>query len=96
MDSTLQQAWEQPTAPGAAFAWSTTDIRGVPTRTYNAAPPTMRAIWEASVTHGDADYIKERLAKFKVPAEIWFLDDALPRNANGKFLKRELRNRLLG
>ncbi len=37
-----------------------------------------------------------RLAKFKIPERIWFLDDALPRNANGKFVKRELRASLLG
>ena len=32
-----------------------------------------------------------RLAAFKVPKYIWFLAEPLPRNANGKFLKRELR-----
>ncbi|TXS90204.1 acyl--CoA ligase [Parahaliea maris] len=34
------------------------------------------------------------LAPFKVPRYLWFLDDPLPRNANGKFLKRELREHL--
>lgn len=34
------------------------------------------------------------MAKHKVPRYIWFLDDALPRNASGKFIKRELRDRL--
>lgn len=34
------------------------------------------------------------MAKHKIPRYIWFLDDALPRNASGKFLKRELRDRL--
>jgi len=32
-----------------------------------------------------------RLAAFKVPRYVWFLAEPLPRNANGKFLKRELR-----
>ncbi|MBD3648989.1 MAG: AMP-binding protein, partial [Pseudomonadales bacterium] len=32
------------------------------------------------------------LAKHKIPRYIWFLDDPLPRNANGKFLKREVRD----
>lgn len=36
-------------------------------------------------------YIKSNLADFKVPREIWFLDE-LPRNATGKILKRELRD----
>ncbi len=35
-------------------------------------------------------HVKRNLARYKVPREIWFLDD-LPRNATGKVLKRELR-----
>ncbi len=35
-------------------------------------------------------YVKSNLANFKVPREIWFLEE-LPRNATGKVLKRELR-----
>ena len=38
----------------------------------------------------------KHLAKFKVPERVWFLNDALPRNANGKFVKRELKESLLG
>jgi long-chain acyl-CoA synthetase len=34
------------------------------------------------------------IAKHKAPRYIWFLDEALPRNANGKFLKRQLRESL--
>ena len=34
------------------------------------------------------------MSKYKVPRYVWFLDEALPRNASGKFLKRELRERL--
>lgn len=34
------------------------------------------------------------IARHKVPRYIWILDEPLPRNANGKFLKRELRDRL--
>ena len=34
-------------------------------------------------------YVKENLARYKVPREILFLDE-LPRNATGKVLKREL------
>ncbi|GGE11398.1 fatty acid--CoA ligase [Polymorphobacter glacialis] len=34
------------------------------------------------------------MAKYKVPRYVWFMDEALPRNASGKFLKRELRDRL--
>ncbi|HAE25922.1 MAG TPA: AMP-dependent synthetase [Hyphomonas adhaerens] len=34
------------------------------------------------------------MAKHKVPRYVWFLADALPRNASGKFVKRDLRDRL--
>jgi len=33
-------------------------------------------------------------AKHKVPRYVWFLADSLPRNASGKFVKRDLRDRL--
>jgi long-chain acyl-CoA synthetase len=35
-----------------------------------------------------------KLAKFKIPRYFWFMNEALPRNASGKFLKRELRDSL--
>ncbi|MEQ8857504.1 MAG: class I adenylate-forming enzyme family protein [Pseudomonadales bacterium] len=37
---------------------------------------------------------RERISAHKVPRYIWFLSEALPRNANGKFLKRELKETL--
>jgi long-chain acyl-CoA synthetase len=41
-------------------------------------------------------WVGERLAAFKVPVRIWFFEDPLPRNANGKIMKRELKSDLLG
>ena len=41
---------------------------------------------------GLREHLSTRLAAFKVPRYIWFLAEPLPRNANGKFLKRELRD----
>ena len=38
-------------------------------------------------------HVAARLAAFKVPAHVWITDDQLPRNASGKVLKRELRDR---
>jgi fatty-acyl-CoA synthase len=35
------------------------------------------------------DYVKENLARYKVPRDVVFVDE-LPRNATGKVLKREL------
>jgi long-chain acyl-CoA synthetase len=40
------------------------------------------------------DDVAKLIAKHKAPRYIWFLDEPLPRNANGKFLKRELRETL--
>ena len=40
---------------------------------------------------GLREHMSSRLAAFKVPRYVWFLPEPLPRNANGKFLKRELR-----
>ncbi|MBH81549.1 MAG: AMP-dependent synthetase [Gammaproteobacteria bacterium] len=46
----------------------------------------------------DANGLREhcamQIAKHKIPRYIWVLDEPLPRNANGKFLKRELREQL--
>lgn len=36
-------------------------------------------------------YVRDHLARYKVPREVIFLDE-LPRNPTGKILKRELRN----
>jgi fatty-acyl-CoA synthase len=37
-------------------------------------------------------YVKENLARYKVPREVDFLDE-LPRNSTGKVVKRELKER---
>jgi long-chain acyl-CoA synthetase len=34
------------------------------------------------------------MARHKIPRYIWILGEPLPRNASGKFLKRELKERL--
>ena len=40
---------------------------------------------------GLREHMASRLAAFKIPKYVWFLAEPLPRNANGKFLKRELK-----
>ncbi|MFC3068580.1 class I adenylate-forming enzyme family protein [Phenylobacterium soli] len=46
----------------------------------------------------DAEALREHcaslIARHKIPRYIWLRDEPLPRNANGKFLKRELRETL--
>ena len=41
-------------------------------------------------------FLSASLAKHKIPSKIWFREEQIPRNANGKFLKRELRKELIG
>ncbi len=38
--------------------------------------------------------LKEKLSPYKVPRYIWLVNTPLPRNANGKFVKREVREAL--
>jgi long-chain acyl-CoA synthetase len=41
-------------------------------------------------------FLGATLAKHKIPSKVWFRDEPIPRNASGKFLKRELRKELIG
>lgn len=48
------------------------------------------------VTEGELlDHAREKLARFKAPKKVLFVTE-LPRNASGKILKRELRDRFSG
>jgi acyl-CoA synthetase (AMP-forming)/AMP-acid ligase II len=50
----------------------------------------------ATITAGELQaFLADRIAKYKIPATVWIRQEALPRNANGKFLKRDLRAELL-
>ncbi len=40
-------------------------------------------------------HLEPKLAKFKIPETVVFRTDPLPQNANGKFLKRQLRDELI-
>lgn len=40
------------------------------------------------------EHLASRVARYKVPRYLWFGREPLPRNASGKFLKRELRDTL--
>lgn len=57
MDRFYREAWEELTAEGAPFAWSVADVRGVPTRVYDSAPPNLALLWAGSAAHGDAEYL---------------------------------------
>lgn len=66
---------------------------GVPHRTLGEEPVAVvhlcpgRSASEAELQA----WVRERLAAFKVPVAIRFVDDTLPRNANGKILKKDLK-----
>jgi long-chain acyl-CoA synthetase len=51
----------------------------------------------ASLTDDELSaFLADRIAKFKIPSAMWFRSEELPRNANGKFVKRALRDELVG
>ena len=53
----LQQIQAMLTAPGAPFEMETLSIRGVPTRTWKNAPPTLREVLAAGRAHGDKTFL---------------------------------------
>jgi acyl-CoA synthetase (AMP-forming)/AMP-acid ligase II len=48
------------------------------------------------ITAGEIQtFLRENLAAYRVPSKIWFRHEPIPRNASGKFLKREVRKEIL-
>ncbi len=45
------------TGPGQPFEIGAADIRGISTRIWTTAPPTLRAVLELSAAHGDSDFL---------------------------------------
>ncbi|CAN5314425.1 class I adenylate-forming enzyme family protein [soil metagenome] len=67
-------------------------VIGLPHRTLGEEPAavvTLKPGQEASEDELRA-FVRERIAAFKVPVRIVMLRDTLPRNANGKIMKKEL------
>jgi long-chain acyl-CoA synthetase len=54
---TFREAEARLTAPGAPFAIATIDIRGVPTRIWEKAPPTLRDLFRIAQGHGDRTFV---------------------------------------
>jgi long-chain acyl-CoA synthetase len=69
---------------------------GRPHRVLGEEPVAFVTLKEGSQTGAQElqAFVGERLASFKVPVEIVIRREPLPRNANGKILKPELRNSL--
>ena len=66
---------------------------GVPDRVLGEVPAAVVHLCPGcEASEGELqDFVRARLAGFKVPVAIRFSDSVLPRNANGKILKDELR-----
>jgi fatty-acyl-CoA synthase len=67
-------------------------VVGRPDDRWGEVPVAFVVLRRDAITTANAllDHCRGRLARFKVPTEVTFLD-ALPRNPSGKVLKRELR-----
>ncbi|MFI4933748.1 MAG: class I adenylate-forming enzyme family protein [Caulobacterales bacterium] len=66
---------------------------GIPHKTLGEEPGAVVTLKEgASATEQELRaFVAERLAAFKVPVKVIFWPETLPRNANGKILKNELK-----
>ena len=66
---------------------------GIPHRTLGEEPVAVVHLAPGMTATEDElkAWVSERLAKFKTPVKVKFCDEMLPRNANGKILKRELK-----
>jgi acyl-CoA synthetase (AMP-forming)/AMP-acid ligase II len=66
---------------------------GLPHKTLGEEPAAVvhLAPGEQATEEELRDWVRARLAPFKVPVRIVFVPETLPRNANGKILKRELK-----
>ncbi len=65
---------------------------GIPHRTLGEEPVAVVHLAPGSVaSEGELqDWVRARLAAFKTPVAIRFVEETLPRNANGKILKKDL------
>ena len=73
-------------------------VVGMPHPTLGEEVAAVVVLRPGTVLEGDAlaRHVAQRLAKFEVPTKFFFRAASLPRNPQGKVLKRELRDSLLG
>lgn len=66
---------------------------GIPHRTLGEEPAAVIHLAPGmAATEGELQqWVRDRIAAFKVPVRILFSEETLPRNANGKILKRDLK-----
>lgn len=68
-------------------------VVGIPHRTLGEEPAAVVHLTpgQSATEAGLQDWVRSRLAAFKVPVRILFYPETLPRNANGKILKKDLK-----
>ncbi|WP_031087143.1 fatty acyl-CoA synthetase [Streptomyces sp. NRRL WC-3549] len=69
-----------------------TAVVGLPDERWIEAVTAVVVLREEATERELIEHVREQLAHFKAPKKVLFLDE-LPRNASGKILKRELRDR---
>jgi long-chain acyl-CoA synthetase len=69
-------------------------VIGIPHRTLGEEPAAVVHLKPDSAASEDElrHFVAQKLAAFKVPVKVLFHSETLPRNANGKILKRDLKN----
>ena len=67
---------------------------GIPHRTLGEEPAAVVHLAPGMKASEDElkQWVMDRLAKFKTPVKIVFCEETLPRNANGKILKKDLKS----
>jgi long-chain acyl-CoA synthetase len=68
-------------------------VIGVPHRTLGEEPVAAVHLKPGTTASEEElrHFVSQKLAAFKVPVKVVFLDETLPRNANGKIMKRDLK-----
>jgi long-chain acyl-CoA synthetase len=71
-------------------------VFGVPDDRFGEEVAAAVAVRKDATVTGDQlrEHCAARIAKYKIPRYIWLQSELLPRNASGKFLKRQLRDEL--
>ncbi|MBI3769709.1 MAG: acyl--CoA ligase [Deltaproteobacteria bacterium] len=69
-------------------------VIGLPDRTLGEEPAAVVHLKEGAAASEDElrHFVAQKLAAFKVPVKIVFLPETLPRNPNGKIMKKDLKN----
>ena len=73
-------------------------VVGIPHRILGEEPAAVVHLKDGAAASEEElrHFVAQKLAAFKVPVKILFLSETLPRNANGKILKEDLKKLFAG